>query len=337
MTYVKTVEKPRQIAISISQGFMEEWAFHLYSVWLFTRSDLKTILLPSTAFGLINGVALSLYNVDTTSPQHTLHLPSHSQVLCKTPMVFLWVWLNLLPFAINNQRQPEAIREDSLNKPWRTMPSQRLSPESAKYLMLVFYVIAIVTSFFLGNLLQCLALVLLGHWYNDLRGADANCLVRNFINACGFVCFFSGALQVAIGGRGFEGRRSESTIRLLGWWYVVIACIVFSTVQTQDMYDQRGDAARNRKTMPLVIGDMRARWTIAVPMAVWCWAAPWFWASSAPAYIAPVSLGLTVTVRTLWAKNEKQDKVTFLVWNCWLASVYLLPLFKAVETHLSSD
>ena len=337
MTYIKRSNEPGQIAVVIGGTFIEEWAFHLYSVWLFTRSDLKTILLPSTAFGLINGVALSLYNMHTNLSQRTLHIPLPYQILSNAPMVFLWIWMNLLPFAINNQRQPEAIQEDALNKPWRTMPSQRLSQKAAKNLMLVFYLIAIIISFYLGNILQCLALVLLGHWYNDLRGADANYFIRNFINACGFICFFSGALQVAIGGRGYEGRRSESAIQLLGWWYVVIACIVFSTVQTQDMYDQRGDAARNRRTIPLVIGDMQARWTIAIPMAVWCWATPWFWASSALAYIAPVLLGLTVTVRTLWARNEKQDKITFLIWNCWLASVYLLPLFKAVETHLSSD
>lgn len=127
-------------------------------------------------------------NLHTLLPQRTLHLPLPYQVLNKTPMVFLWIWVNLLPFAINNQRKPEAIQEDSLNKPWRTMPSQTLSPESAKHLMLFFYFIAILISGFFGNVLQCLVPVLLGHWYNDLRGADANYLIRNFINSCGFIC-----------------------------------------------------------------------------------------------------------------------------------------------------
>ena len=75
------------------------------------------------------------------------------------------------------------------------------------------------------------------------------------------------------------------------------------------MYDQRGDAARNHKIKTLVIGDLQARWAIAIPMAVWCGAASSFWASSALACVAPVLLGLFVTVRVLWARNEKQDKI----------------------------
>ena len=142
-------------------------------------------------------------------------------------------------------------------------------------------------------------------------------------------------MQITIGGRRFEGRRSESALQLLGPWFFVIAYIVFSTVQTQDMYDRRGDAARNRKTIPLVIGDALARWTIAVPMVLWCWATPWFWTSSPLAYVAPVSLRLTVAARTLRARSEKEDRTTFLFRTLWLASVYFLPLLKALETHYS--
>jgi len=294
----------------------KEWAFNLYSVWLFTLSDLKTIVLPSTAFGLFNAIAVSL--------NHTATLPQPSQILHRTPLVLLWVWINLLPFAINNQRQPAAILEDALNKPWRPMPSQRLSPTSAKRLMLVFYPLAVLVSLCLGNLAQSLTLIFLGYWYNDLHGADASCVVRNLINAGGFLSFASGAMQVAIGARG-------SALQLLGWWSVVIAGIVFSTVQTQDMYDQRGDAVRNRKTVPLVMGDAPARWTIAVPMVVWCWATPWLWKLSTVGYVAPVVLGLTVAVRTLRERSERGDKNTFRIWNLWMVSVYLLPLIKASE------
>ncbi|MCJ1247045.1 hypothetical protein MMC30_004256 [Trapelia coarctata] len=304
---------------TLFQKTTTKWAFNLYSIWLFTFSDLKTIVLPSTAFGLFNATAASL-NPTTT-------LPPPSQILHRTPLVLLWVWINLLPFAINNQRQPAAIQEDALNKPWRPMPSRRLSPTAAKTLMLVFYPLAILTSLALGNLAQCLALIGLGYWYNDLHGADASCLVRNLINAGGFISFASGAMQVAIGGR-------DSALQLLGWWSAVIACIVFSTVQTQDMYDQRGDAARNRKTVPLVMGDAPARWTIAVPMVVWCVMTPWLWKSSKVGYVAPVVLGLTVAVRTLWERSERGDRNTFRIWNLWMVSVYLLPLIKASEGFL---
>ena len=325
MTHAGEIEKICRTMSALVRQAARKGTFHLYSIWLFTLSDLKTIVLPSTVFGLVNSVAFSLNHAELSSSR--IHLPPPDQILGKTPLVLFWVWVNLLPFAIDNQRQPESIQEDSLNKPWRTMPSRRMSPETAKRLMLVLYPTAIVVSLFLGNLPQCLALICLGCWYNDLRGADASCLIRNLINACGFICFSSGAMQVAIGNRG-------SAIQLLGWWFFIIACIVFSTVQTQDMYDQRGDAVRSRKTVPLVVGDTPARWTIAIPMMMWCWATPWLWASSTVGYVAPVILGLTVAVRTLWERSEKGDKNTFRIWNLWLVSVYLLPLIKASEPLL---
>lgn len=190
---------------------------------------------------------------------------SPSNVLARAPAIVFWVWINLLCFVIDNQRQPESIGEDLLNKPWRPLPSRRLSPSIVTCLMLSLYPVAAIVSYWHGNLTQCLCLAFLGFSYNDLHGADISCLTRNLINACGFIYFYFGALQVMLGGP------ELSVFRYLGWWWLaVIALVVFSTVHTQDMYDQRGDAKRNRRTVPLVIGDAPARWTIALPMVVWC-------------------------------------------------------------------
>ncbi|PQE07304.1 digeranylgeranylglyceryl phosphate synthase protein [Rutstroemia sp. NJR-2017a WRK4] len=296
---------------------MKTTFFHLHTIWLFTFSDLKTIILPSTAFGVCTALAVSIEE----SSQNASHYNAkhYIDVLSSVPKVMLWTWINLLPFAINNQRQPEAIEEDAINKPWRVFPSGRLSPESAKTLMLFGFFMAIITSQVQGSSLQCLALILLGFWYNNLNGSDCSFLVRNFINACGFVCFTSGAMQVAVG-------TSYSVLELHGWWYGIIAGIVFSTVQMQDMYDQRGDAIRNRKTVPLVLGDGLARWTIAVPVVMWCWLAPLLWNSSFFGFVLPVALGFTVAIRVLRRRTESEDKKTFRLWNLWLVSIYLLPL-----------
>jgi 1,4-dihydroxy-2-naphthoate octaprenyltransferase len=165
--------------------------------------------------------------------------------------------------------------------------------------------------------------MVLGFWYNDAHGADLSCIVRNLINASGFVCFASGAMQVVIG-------NGEFSLGDLDWWYGAIACIVFSTVQTQNMYDQRGDAIRNRKTVPLVLGDAAARWTIAIPMFFWCWVAPWMWTSFLEGYLLLVLLGLIVALRSLKWKTEVDDKKTFVLWNTWLVSLYILPLIKTI-------
>lgn len=132
--------------------------------------------------------------------------------------------------------------------------------------MLTFYVTAQVYSLLYGGgYRQSLGLVLLGTWYNNFGGSDQHPVVRNLISALGYLCFTSGALEAALGGTPLPFRTAPRLTR----WLLVIAGIILSTVHAQDMYDQEGDAKRGRRTVPLVIGDAPARWTIAIPMLVW--------------------------------------------------------------------
>lgn len=302
---------------------------HLYSMWLFTFTDLKTIVGPSAAFGILNGIAMT-FDSTLASPTTSSILTAH-HILCRAPLVVLWVWINLLPFAIDNQRQPDAIKEDALNKPWRPIPSRRLTRDSAKRLMVFQYLIAVIASHILGSLPQCLFLILLGYLYNDLNGGDLSCVLRNFINACGYTCFSSGAMQVVISQVGGSSLCPMLALQPWAWWFVLLACIIFSTVQAQDMYDQRGDAARNRKTVPLVLGDGPARWMIAIPTVFFSWLTPFLWKTSLLGYALPVSLGTIIATRTLLIRTEEADKTTFRIWNLWIGCVYSLPMIQALH------
>ena len=111
------------------------------------------------------------------------------------------------------------------------------------------YPAAFATSLKLGGMKQCLALIVLGYWYNDRGGADRSCIFRNLINAFGFICYASGATEVA------------SRTELLDSPFKPI---VVSSIHTQAMYDQIGDSIRGRLSDPLVIRDAPTRWTIAI-------------------------------------------------------------------------
>ncbi|KAL8724363.1 MAG: hypothetical protein Q9166_007999, partial [cf. Caloplaca sp. 2 TL-2023] len=87
----------------------------LESLYLFTASDLKTVVFPKSLVGTLNGLS-TLFSASGT-PSSTL------EVFSRIPLILLWTWLNLLPFNINNQRQPAAILEDKINKSWRPLPS----------------------------------------------------------------------------------------------------------------------------------------------------------------------------------------------------------------------
>ena len=52
------------------------------------------------------------------------------------------------------------------------MPSKRISQRHAKRLLFRLYPAAFVANLKVGGMKQCLALMVLGFWYNDRGGAD---------------------------------------------------------------------------------------------------------------------------------------------------------------------
>ena len=204
--------------------------YSLHTVFLFIYSDIFTIIIPQTLFAVLSTLSGSML---TSNPR-----PIPLQVLCQTPIIVFWIWINLLPFVIDNQRQKEAIAEDLLNKPWRPLPSNRLSPGAARTLMLIIYPCTALTGLLIGGAFQCFAGIALGYWYNSLRAADENYMVRNLANTCGFLTFSSGSMLVL-------SRRLLSSIQSSAYlWLLVVGGVVFTTVQIQDIPDQAGDRIR---------------------------------------------------------------------------------------------
>lgn len=273
----------------------------------------QTIVGPKTVFGVMNALSAPVFGIGTA--------PDNIWSGRRALLVAFWTWINLLPFAIDNQRQPAAIAEDSLNKPWRPMPSKRFTPKQAKQIMFTLYPVAGLTSLYAGGLRQCIALMALGYWYNDRGGADSSWIVRNLINACGFVCYSSGAMEVALG-------YPLSWQPRLILWFFMIGAVIFSTVQTQDLYDQAGDKLRGRNTLPLVVGDAHARWMTVIPMGFWCIACPSFWDTHYGIGVTFTLLGSLIIIRCLTKRSVSDDKKTFRLWNLWIVFMYSLPLLK---------
>ena len=259
-------------------------------------------------------------------------------ILGRLPLVLLWTWLNVLIFDLANQRLPNSIIEDSINKSWRPIPSGRLSAAQARRLLLGNIPLVFLVTFYMGGMEETVAMFVLTWMYNDLGGADESYIVRNLINALGFMSYSSGATRVACGyGHCFLNDEAYQ-------WLAIIGGIVFSTLQAQDMgktslntsnasadrilADQEGDRARGRGTLPLIHGDWIARWTIAVPVMFWTVACLLFWELGLYAWILPSCLGGLVAFRTLVYRTVDGDKLTWYCWNFWITSLYLLPLVK---------
>ena len=294
---------------------VEFCAYHLYSIWLFTSSDLKTIIGPCFVFGATNALAGAEYGLKSSDVELS------RAVIRRLPLVLLYVYMNLLPFTISNQKSPIAIKEDAINKPWRTLPSGRMTTRQAERLMSILYLLALRLSSVTGGLKQSVALVVLGAWYNNFAGSDSNCLVRNLLNAAGYICFTSGAMEVALG---FPLPVESRLIQ----WFCMIAAIIFTTIHLQDMLDIAGDSMRGRKTAPLVIGDGPARWSTAIPMVFWGYVCPRFWNSAMTVRALSMVLADTVAARSLMLRTIEDDALTFKLWNAWMTLVFLLPLLS---------
>ena len=242
----------------------------------------------------------------------------------------LWNWLNLLIFDIANQRLPNSILEDSVNKPWRAIPAKRMTATEARRLLLAVLPIVFLITLKLGGMEETVAMMVLTWMYNDLGGADESFIVRNLINAFGFICYSSGATRVAAG----YGEYSLNGAAFQ--WLAMVGSVVFTTLQMQDMADQEGDAARGRATVPLVLGDGFARWTIAIPVLIWSLVCPAFWALPWTGYMGPLVLGGILAGRLLCFRSVPADKITWKLWCLWTISLYLLPLCKnpEVSQHL---
>lgn len=225
-------------------------------------------------------------------------------------------------FDVGNQRLVTSVIEDSVNKPWRPLPSGRLSPVHARRFLLAILPIIFIITLHLGGMEETVAMMVLTWMYNDLGGADEHYNVRNLINAFGFMCYSSGATRVASG-------FGEHTLTPSSYtWIGIVGAIVFSTLSMQDMADQEGDHARDRGTLPLMHGDGFARWAIAIPVMFWSIVCPAYWRMSFCWYAMPLATGLIVVIRLLTLRSVASDKSTWRLWNVWITSVYSLPMLK---------
>jgi 4-hydroxybenzoate polyprenyltransferase len=291
--------------INASLRLLKPIRYQIHTLWLFCFNDLKTMVFPSIAFAYFH-----------SSQLHWITF------LSRLPLMFAYTWFNLLGFTINNQRHPGSVAEDKLNKPWRPIAAGRLTPSQAHTLGRLSIPIALAVSAFVGGgVVQSALLAIFGTIYNDFGGGDGHWLMRNLLNAAGFTSFASGTLEVAL-----QTSLPQSIIP----WIFLIALVVGTSVHVQDMYDQPGDAAAGRRTLPLVIGDEMARWSIAVVVTVWSILCPLYWSSDMVGYLAPLGLGIWVSLRSLTRRTVKEDRTTFRIYNAWLVALYALPMTHQV-------
>jgi len=295
-------------------------SYFLRTLWLFTVSDHKTFVYPQTLFGIFSALSGPIL---TTNDQPVL-----LTILSRIPSVLLWTWLNTLVFVLANQRLPDAVTEDALNKPWRPIPAGRMNMAHTRRLLLVAAPLSYGAIYYLGGKDETLLLFCLTWMYNDLGGSDEHYAIRNGIIAVAYALYSAGAMRVACG---FDEFDLNTTTYI---WLAMVVSVIFTTMQVQDLKDQEGDRARGRSTAPLDFGDGTARWMVAFPVLAWSALCPAFWGLGLFAYAVTGGLGLTVSLRVLLLRNFAADVLTWKLWALWLTALYCLPLMRDYSIFL---
>ena len=288
----------------------------LQILWLFTKSDLLTFVLPNTMFGILGALSGFLTNPAAIPP--TL-----LTTLARLPQVIIFNWLNLLIFDIANQRLPAAIIEDRHNKPWRPLPSNLLTSSEADSLLLLTIPIALAASYTLGVLLESTFLITLTWMNNDLRGGEEY-WNRHALLAAAFAVYNSASLKLAAG--------SSSHISEKGWqWIAIISAVIATTIQIQDLKDQVGDQQRGRRSMPLELGEAVTSWSFVGALACWSVYVPVFWRVGVWPFSMTVGMASGIAGRVLLWRDTEADCLSWKLWTWWTALLYAMPLLKNLD------
>lgn len=289
-----------------SRHAIEQAKHDIYTLWLFTCNDLISTIVPFVAFASLHRWA----DLVVESPCSIL-----KDWILNLPLVVASVWLHLLAFNVENQRKPQSIIEDTVNKPWRPLPSGRITEQHAKHLGFLANVGALLFSCLFGGYRQSALLMLTEYFYNDLGGD--NFILKNILNGLGMMCFPAAALEVA----SHEPLRPE----IMPWLFLIVT-VTSTTVHVQDLRDVPGDAAAGRCTIPMVVGDNVARISIIVWMLIWSVLCPIYWKIPMVSLGSLLPIGITFLAgfRILWKRSVRDDKIAFKVWSAWIMSLYCL-------------
>lgn len=129
----------------------------------------------------------------------------------------------------------------------------------------------------------------------------------------------AGPLEIAIG--------DNLTIPIAFKWLVVIGTTISTTIQIQDFRDR--DLQEGRRTIPIALEDLRARWVTSIVVLAWSCILPSIWGANLGAYVAPLVLGFIMAKRLVIQRSILEDKTTFRFWGPWIVSFLCIPAMRS--------
>jgi 4-hydroxybenzoate polyprenyltransferase len=260
--------------------------------WLFIRRDMLVSLVPGTLFG-----TTALLNYPVNSGFELVGVLGKEVIYC---------WLCITTFCLSSQLV--GIEEDRLNKPDRPLVVGAVSPTGVKWRWLIGMMTLTSFAAITGTLLWALTWQI-GCLIYDYAGGSKHWYGKTLLGGIGVTSEIGAAWQLV-----------EPTMPAIVWrWIAVIGLYLITLMAVQDFRDMAGDRAVGRRTMPLVFGETRSRWAIALgyfgfPIVV-------HYALMVPAGLSVgvilwdvilATMAVTIGLRTLICRNPQADHRTYV-------------------------
>lgn len=180
---------------------------HCGTAWLFTESDFKTLIFPVIVFATV------------VSPR-----PEPLALTCTV----CWLWFHLFQFNVSNQPYP--ADEDIVNKPWRPLPSGRISVEDSRFLRwaLLVFCLGLSSIFSLNLFMTSGVFTVLMILHDNLRHGH-HPIFRNSCNVAAYVTAGVGCSLILSGETSLDGTSIKA--------FSCSALVILLTVHAQDVSD----------------------------------------------------------------------------------------------------
>ncbi|KAI6140820.1 UbiA prenyltransferase family [Pisolithus tinctorius] len=270
-------------------------AFYLETIFLFTRSDYKTIFFPVIIFATATA--------PSTGAKQLIHTA-------------IWVWIHLLQANVSNQTY--SAHEDVINKPWRPLPSGRMTADEARRFRWFLLVVCLCLSAWhgAGVLLASTGLSLVEIFHDDF-GFSSDPVLKNLCNVGGYLTFESGAILILSSKTSVD---HTSLVALLS-----SGLLIFTTIHAQDFADADGDRLSGRRTLPIVAPE-GSRLYMLTALPVWSIVLSALWDLGPMCGTLFLVMGLFVGSQYFRFRDVQHDQSSYLLYNVWLLAAHVLPM-----------
>ncbi|KAJ7039388.1 hypothetical protein C8F04DRAFT_306365 [Mycena alexandri] len=274
---------------------MDAAVYHSNTLWLFTKSDFMTTMIPISLFAIVAAPLTSLRNL---------------------PHLVFWLWFHLLHFNTSNQT---ASLEDETNKPDRPLPAGRITLHTAVLLRWTLMPMcwALSLAYSKEVMFSSMALSAFTAMYNELGGSGSHFVFRYALNGLGFAAFEAGTALVA--------KDDKTFLDSAGWLAIFLSGSIFATtIYAQDFRDVVGDSLIDRDTIPLRFGSI-SRTVLLCGVVAWSIGLSCIWKLDISSAVAFVALGQFAGGRFMNYTTVEEDRKSYFYYNVWVSVAHILP------------